>query len=341
MTKRARGTRAEGTHGERSTGRRTFLRGAIGAGASLGLALTSEGCNASAPSTTASVCSPAADAAPAPPAEPTAPLHDPLAAGMPFRQDDPVWGKDLMWDRELVIRADHELNGAPLAQARALMRAFPDGNTIANEGCLLTAMAMAIQLLAPRTPAWTPRALNELAHASYFYTPCGLSMTTLNADFVSEVTEGAVQLALKEEYLPGVEGWPKVFPPTSALVRAYRSLPPSQRTAFVVLLKTGTYDDTVASHYLLLHPNDEGSADDANPLVLDPAQPFGTPEAWRLTDSANAITRDPGIAAGWREAGIEPTQIAGVWIYVRGAAKRDGAAIAPLVRAWARELTRS
>jgi hypothetical protein len=322
--------------------RRTLLRAALGGGAGLGLGLVT-GCTFGAePSSTAApaVCTPGASGASGAPSEPTAPLHDPLAAGMPFRQDDPVWGKDLMWDRDLVIRADHELNGATLTQARSLMRAFPDGNTIANEGCLLTAMAMTLQLLAPRSPAWTPRELNTVAHEGYFYTPCGLSMTTLNADFLSELSEGAVQLALKEEYLPGVRGWPKVFPHTSALVRAYRSLAPAQRTAFVVLLKTGTYDDTVASHYLLLHPNDDSGADDPNPRVLDPAQPFGTPEAWRLTDSARAITQDPDIAAGWRDAGIEPTQIGGAWVYVRGAAQRDGSAIAPLVRAWARELSR-
>jgi hypothetical protein len=322
--------------------RRTFLRAALGSGAAVGLGLAG-GCTSGAASSNAVSAGPATCAPDASitPTEPTAPLLDPRAAGMPFRQDDPVWGKDLMWDRELVIRADHELNGASLTQARALMRRFPDGNTIANEGCLLTAMAMTLQLLAPKSPAWTPRALNELAHEGYFYTPCGLSMTTLNADFLSELTEGAVQLALKEEYLPGVRGWPKVHPHTSALVRAYRSLAPAKRTAFVVLLKTGTYDDTVASHYLLLHPNDDGGADDPNPRVLDPAQPFGTPEAWRLTDSARAITQDPDIAAGWREAGIEPTQIGGAWIYVRGTAQRDGSAIAPLVRAWARELTRT
>lgn len=319
------------------TSRRAFLRTALGTGATLGASFVGASTASAAtppPATAANAWSPT-------PPEPTAALHDPAGSGMPFRQDDPAWGKERMWDRNLVIRADHELNGAPLAQAQELMREFPDGNNIANEGCLLTAMAMVLELLVPRTPAWTPKALNELAHAYYYYTPCGLSMTTLNSDFVSDVTEGAVQLALKEEYLPGVTGWPKVFANTSALVRAYRSLAPAQRTAFVVLLKTGTYDDTVASHYLLLHPNDDGGVDDANPRVLDPAQPFGTGEAWRLTDSAKAITQDPEIAAGWRESGIKPTQIAGAWIYVRGSTKRDGAAIAPLVRAWARELPRS
>jgi hypothetical protein len=319
--------------------RRTFLRVAVGAstGATLGLIAGCDETRVTSAGADAAGCAAAPDAG----SEATAPLLDPSATGMPYRQDDPRWGADLMWDRNLVIRAHHELNGAPLAEARALMREFGDGNNIANEGCLLTSLAMVLQLLAPKAPAWSPRALNELAHASYFYTPCGLSMTTLNADLVSEMTEGAVQLAVKEEYLAGVAGWPKVHAHTSSLVRAYRSLAPAERTNFVVLLKTGTYDDTVASHYLLLHPNDDGTPDDPNPLVLDPAQPQNGAARWRLTDSASAITQDPDIAAGWRAGGIEPTQIGGAWVYVRWRAARDRSELAPLVRAWARELARA
>jgi hypothetical protein len=312
--------------------RRTFLRAALGTGASVGVGLVAA-CGTNREASAASC-----PTAPAAAAEATAPLLDPRAAGMPYRQDDPTWGKDLMWDRDLVIRADHELNGATLTRARSLMRAFPDGNNIANEGCLLTSLAMVLQLLAPKSPAWTPRTLNELAHESYFYTPCGLSMTTLNADLVSEMTEGAVQLALKEEYLAGVAGWPKVHPNTSALVRAYRSLAPAERTHMIVLLKTGTYDDTVASHYLLLDPNDDGGPEDPNPRVLDPAEPMNGPALWRLTDSAKAITADPDIAAGWRASGIEDTQIGGAWVYVRWSPSRDRSELGPLVRAWAREL---
>lgn len=312
--------------------RRTFLRAALGTGAGL-VAACGSGSAESTPSP-APACTGDGGAF----TEATAPLLDPRAAGMPYRQDDPTWGKDLMWDRDLVIRADHELNGATLTQARSLMRAFPDGNNIANEGCLLTSLAMVLQLLAPKSPAWTPRTLNELAHESYFYTPCGLSMTTLNADLVSEMTEGAVQLALKEEYLAGVAGWPKVHPNSSALVRAYRSLAPAERTHMIVLLKTGTYDDTVASHFLLLDPNDDGGPEDPNPRVLDPAEPMNGPALWRLTDSAKAITVDPDIAAGWRASGIEDTQIGGAWVYVRWSPSRDRSELGPLVRAWAREL---
>lgn len=274
--------------------------------------------------------------------EATSPRLDPRAAGMPFRQDDPAWGRDVMWDRELVVRADHELNGAPLARARALLRRFEDGNTIANEGCLLTSLAMVLQLLVPRTPPWTPRTLNQEAQARYFYTRAGVSMAPLVADLVSDVTDGAVQLALKEEYLAGEPGWPKVSPGTSGLVRAYRSLAPEQRTRFVVLLKTGTHDDTVASHYLLLHPNDEGTPDDANPRVLDPAQPLADrTDVWRLSDSAAAITKDTDIAGAWRAAGVTSTQIGGAWVYAARSDARGRPAIAPLARAWARELSRS
>ena len=52
------------------------------------------------------------------------------------------------------------------------------------------------------------------------------------------------------------------------------------------------------------------------------------------------IEDDPDIAAAWRASGIEATQIGGVWVYARVDAATGRAAIGPLVRAWARELTR-
>ncbi|MBM4283242.1 MAG: hypothetical protein FJ137_21685, partial [Deltaproteobacteria bacterium] len=158
--------------------------------------------------------------------------------GLPYRQDDPRWGGDIMWDREMVLRAAVELNGETPEDAAALIRAFPDGNTIANEGCQLTCLAMALHLLMPDVnEPWTPRLLNQLAHLFYYYTPSGLSLTTLFGDLVSDASVGVVQLALKEEFLPGIAPWPRVTASTSPLVRAYRSLPPQKRAQFVVMLK--------------------------------------------------------------------------------------------------------
>lgn len=265
--------------------------------------------------------------------------HFAAAPDLPYRQDDPRWGKDLMWDRDLVIKADTKLNGEPKTKAESLMREFDDGNTIANEGCQLTSLAMVLRLLAPPTgKPWTPKNLNHAAQRAYFYTPCGLSMAPLNADLVSEVTNGDVQLCLKEEYLAGVPSWPKVRCNTSALVRAYRSLPPEERKDFVVMLKTGTYDDTVASHYLLLDPNDPGPPDDDNPLVLDPAKPLDETMPWHLSDSAAKITEDPEIAEEWKKSGIEPTQIGGAWVFARRGSRHDPPHVAPLAKAWASEI---
>lgn len=262
--------------------------------------------------------------------------------GMPYRQDDPRWGREVMWDRDLVLRAATELNGESPEVAESLIREFEDGNTIANEGCMLTCLAMVLRLFAPDAdPTWTPAALNELAHLFYYYTPSGLSLTTLYGDLVSDATVGEVQLALKEEYLTAQAPWPRVRASTSALVRAYRSLPESKRSNFLVMLKTGTYLDTVASHYVILHPADTGGPDDDDPLILDPAQPLVDDRPWRLTDSAAQVKLDPDIAAAWDADGIAPTDLGGVWVFARWPAARDRSPLAPLVAAWARELVRA
>lgn len=365
--------RRDDSGGPPDPARRALLQGALGAGAGLGLCALPIGC-APAPSaaaaagaaecdgqglgqdgagaaTDAAATDAAATEAAGVAADPCPALLD-LAkvpdgkldvagAKLPYRQHDPLWGGDLMWDRDKVIAADVQLNGQSPEVAATLLREFEDGNNLANEGCLLTCLAMVMRLLDPETkPRWTPKVLNKWAHDLYYYTPCGLSMTTLSADLVSELTGGEVQLCLKEEYLPGEAGWPKMRATTSALVRAYRSLPPAKRSNFVMMLKTGTYDDTVASHYVLLHPDDASPVDDPNPAILDPAQPLGDAKPWRLTDSAAAILQDPGIAAGWKAAAIDPTQIGGVWVFTRWAPSHDRSLLTPLVQAWALELAK-
>ncbi len=331
-----------------SATRRQFLQGAatvVGAGAALGAWVA--GCTTGQP---ASGCGPAAGADAAATGRPVdASVQLDTAGGgpgpalevdatLPYRQHDPKWGKDLMWNRSLVIKAATQLNGETKADAESLLREFDDGNNIANEGCMLACMAMVLRLLAPTPKLWTPKNLNAIAQQAYYYTPCGLSMTTLYADLVSEVSEGQVQLCLKAEYLPGVTGWPKLRARDSALVRAYRSLTPSQRAPLVVMLKTGTYDDTVASHYVLLHPDDSGALDEDNLRILDPAQPLGDSKPWRLTDSAATILEDPDIAAQWQDQGIDATQLGGVWMFARWSADRRGPQIGALAAAWAKEL---
>ncbi|MCA3012748.1 MAG: hypothetical protein INH41_10170 [Myxococcaceae bacterium] len=236
--------------------------------------------------------------------------------GLPFRQDDPAWGREVVWRRAAVLAADVELNGHPAAHGPGLLRAFDDGNTIANEGCLLTCLAMVLRLFQPdATPGWTPGRLNAVLAEEHVVTPSGLSLAPLTLDVVSDLTRGEVQQTAREEYLPGVDGRRRVSARTSALLRAYRGLPPTARSDVVVMVKTGTWDDTVASHYLLVHPGWSGVDDDVE--VLDPAMPAGATGPWRLSDSARVITRDEDIARAWREARITPRQLAGVWAFTR------------------------
>jgi hypothetical protein len=308
--------------------RRDFIRIASGLGAALG---TAAALGWPARSAVAAPAPAAADAANAP--------FDLAALAMPYRQDDPAWGDDVMWDRKLVVRAATQLNRMGKAAANDLLRQFPDGNTIANEGCQLTCMAMALRMLAPAGgAAWTPRTLNRDAQAALYYTKSGLSMTALGADLVSEVSSGAVQLAVKEEYLPAVAPWKRMFADTAPLVRAYRGLSPQARADFVVMLKIGTYDDTVASHYVLLNPNAQESPDLRDAAILDPAMPAGRTGPWRLSDSAAWICTDPDIADAWQADGIQPTQVAGAWVFSRWNAAQGRSRIAPLVAAWAHEL---
>lgn len=305
--------------------RRKFIGQAAGAGAAVG-----------ASSLLGSFAGAAIAAEPRP--KVTGARFDLRALGMPYRQDDPRWSNDLMWNREKVIKTAM-LDGYTRKQAASLIRRFPNGNTIGNEGCQLTCMAMVLRMLAPnRRPVWSPPRLNAHAHASLYYTKSGLSLVPLYADLVEEVTWGRVQLGIKEEYLPGVSAWERVHCDAAPLVRAYRSMPPESRTDFLVMLKTGTYDDTVASHYVLLDPNSTQSPDDRDAEILDPAMPLRRSGRWTLTDSADWITTDPAIRREWRRQGIQKTQIGGAWVFNRWEPGSARSLLTPLVEAWASEI---
>ena len=309
----------------KKSSRRKFIGQAAGAGAAVGAS---------------SLLGPFAGAAIAGGSRPraTGTRFDLRALGMPYRQDDPRWSRDLMWNREKVIKTAM-LDGYTRKQASSLIRRFPNGNTIGNEGCQLTCMAMVLRMLAPnRRPVWTPPRLNAQAHASLYYTKSGLSLVPLYADLVEEVTWGRVQLGIKEEYLPGVSAWERAYCDSAPLVRAYRSMPPESRTDFLVMLKTGTYDDTVASHYVLLDPNSTQSPDDRDAEILDPAMPMRRSGRWTLTDSADWITTDPAIRREWRRQGIQKTQIGGAWVFNRWEPGSARSLLTPLVEAWANEI---
>jgi hypothetical protein len=258
---------------------------------------------------------------------------------MPYRQDDPRWGKKLMWDRKEVVKVAREFNDETRADANSLLYPYKDGNNIANEGCMLSCLAMVLKLLAPPAkPSWNPGTLNRAAQDAYYYSRSGLSMVTLYPDLVSEMSEGHVGLAMAQDYLPGVKGWTRVYANTSPLVRAYRSLTPAQRSNYLVMIKTGTYDDTASSHYALLHPNSEQSPDEPDALLLDPAEPRSHKGDWTMTDSATWIGQEPQIKRDWAKAGIQPTQIGGAWVFSRWNPSTGAPLIGPLVQSWSQQL---
>jgi hypothetical protein len=173
----------------------------------------------------------------------------------PFRQDDPEWCSDPMWNRDYVMAVHQKYNRKTKAEASLLLRKFPgpDGNTIGNEGCLLTCLAMILHILDCHAKQnWSPKTLNTYAQERLYYTQCGLSMATLYDDLVCEASKGEVQLLLKEEYLSGEEGWEPTYANTCLPLRAYRALTEPNRKNIVIMVKVGTYDDTIASHFLLV-----------------------------------------------------------------------------------------
>ena len=84
------------------------------------------------------------------------------------------------------------------------------------------------------------------------------------------------------------------------------------------MLKTGTFDDTFASHYVLVNPDAPGPADENNVSLLDPIQPLASKTwPWRLSDSAKWLRSEPRIAREWRKTKIKDLQIGGVWVFGR------------------------
>ena len=264
-----------------------------------------------------------------------------ISGHCPFRQDDPEWRNLAMWDRDKVIETHRLGNSASVQVAEDLLHRFPDGNTIRHEGCLITSLAMILRLLdrSKRGGLWTPAVLNAEAHELNYYTPAGLSMVPLYADIVTEVTGGEVQMCAKEEYLSGTQGWPRTYASTSWLVRAYRQLSPGERGHFAVMLKTGTYDDTFASHYVLLDPDQPGSPDEDDANILDPAMPLDAKRPWRLSDSAKFIREtEEDINVEWDKRKIQPLQLCGVWLFARWRTASDRMLIEPIVTALASEM---
>lgn len=170
---------------------------------------------------------------------------------------------------------------------------------------------------------WTPKKLNRTAQDHLYCTSAGLSMATLYAD-VCEASKGEVQLLLKEEYLSGETGWPRTTASTCVPLRAFRRMSLRNREDVAVMLKTGTYHDTVGSHFVLVDPLEPGPDDAEDVPILDPAQPLkSSKRPWFLSESARRICEDERIRAEWHRAGIRDLQLAGVWVFARWVSNRD------------------
>ena len=103
----------------------------------------------------------------------------------------------------------------------------------------------------------------------------------------------------------------------------------------MLMVKTGTYDDTIASHFVVLHPDHPESPDVDDAIILDPAMRKDAKHPWRLTDSAAQICGDRAINKAWTNKKIRPTQIAGVWLFARWPSGNSHSLLQPLVDALA------
>ena len=239
----------------------------------------------------------------------------------PYRQADPKWAKDIISVKDKLIGVHLAVNGRTLKEVED----WDWGDTIETDGCLLTSLAMTLDLLAPRPRSgrWTPRTLNTEARNLLYYSDAGLSIVPLYADLVADVTHGRVQLCAQEQYFSGEMGRRWRTPKQCPLLRGYRALPKSRRLDFAVMLKLGTQDDNFASHYVLVDPDLPGSPDDDDVAILDPDQPVGRVTPWYLSDSYSRLAKCPDILLEWgNRIHWKEKQLAGVWVFGRWRNKR-------------------
>ena len=254
---------------------------------------------------------------------------------LPFLQYDPRWKNEILWDRKKVLRtAKNELGLGPI-QAKRLLQAYPEdgGNSIMqNEGCQLCCLAMVLHILDADTSKmpWNPKRLLAQAQKGFYLTRAGLALTPLYADLCVDMTDGRVQLCAQEDYVPGSSEFKPQTLVTSHVIRAWRSLPLSDRSDFVCMLRIGTHDQTANVHYLLLNPEDRGAPDSPDALVLDPDMPEdGDVETWSLMDAAEhfALDREDALQ------GVKPGDIAAVYLFARWASGSSRTLLGALGRA--------
>ena len=258
------------------------------------------------------------------------------SARWPFRQSDPAWGKEVMWDRAIVMAVHKKHNRGSHTSPKDLLARYDDGNTLSNEGCLITCLAMVLRILDDRGSRWTPLQLHRKAQDLLYYSKSGLSNVPLYADLVADVSDGDVQVCVQEQYLSGVKPWPRTFASGCMILRVYRALAATARRDFTIMLKIGTHDDTSASHYVLVDPDAPGEIGDDDVPVLDPALTY---RAQSRQVDADVIPQqylkneDGDIKKQWRHAEIRSLQLSGVWAFARWRTKSQTALGATLFRA--------
>jgi hypothetical protein len=231
---------------------------------------------------------------------------------LPFVQHDKRWAKKRIWNRAKVAQAVGSKKAGELLEA---------GTTFQSQGCQLCCIAMILRLLDvdPARP-WDPPTVLRAARRE-FIGDNGVSMVPLYADLCADLTRGRVQLLAKEYYAAGGTQ-PRLS--QVGLVRAYRALPGAERARYVLMLRLGTDDETVASHYLLLAPTDDDQSDSDNVVVLDPDMADGADaEGWTFLDAWDRfmdVDADGGERARLvEEDGVRPGQVAAVYLFGRRA----------------------
>ena len=106
-------------------------------------------------------------------------------------------------------------------------------------------------------------------------------------------------------------------------LRAYRELKEPDRKNIVIMVKVGTYNDTIGSHFLLVDQAKPGEPADNDFIVLDPAKPLGKKATWRLSESRHRIRQDKEIDQAWTNAQVVDLQLAGVWVFARWLSATD------------------
>lgn len=243
------------------------------------------------------------------------PMATNLLAVLPFLQKDRGWAKERIWDERQVARS--------VGSASKAKRLLAAGTTFADQGCQLCSIATALAWLddGAETP-WNPRLVLKGARADYIG-KSGVAMAPLYADLCTDLTNGRVQMLAKENFAAGGQQ-PRLS--QVGLVRAYRdpALSPKRRAGLLVMLRIGTHDETIPSHYLLISPADAGPPDSDDALVWDPDMPDApTPgsctfmEAWRNFASPTA---DGGQRARrLKKEKVDAGRVASVYLFGRRA----------------------